>query len=66
MHIYSQYIIPANSGRIYKLQTRIRHAEKYNVNSCKNEKELADLLEEEKKKDILRRLPLYSSKIDTP
>jgi hypothetical protein len=31
----TKLITTANSGRIYNLQTRIRHAEKYNVNSCK-------------------------------
>jgi hypothetical protein len=42
----------------------IRHAEKYHVGGCKKEKEeLADLVKEEEKKDILRRLSLYSSKV---
>ncbi len=47
----------------------IRQSEKYHVGGasndvCKKEREeLKDLLEEEKQKDILRRLPLYSSKI---
>jgi hypothetical protein len=36
----------------------------FHTNTCKVEKEeLAALLEEDKQKEILRRLPLYSSKI---
>jgi hypothetical protein len=34
----TKLITTANSGRIYNLQTRIRHAEKYNVNSCKKKR----------------------------
>jgi hypothetical protein len=50
------------SGRITRLQAMIRRSEKYTrLGSCK--KELADLLKEEEKMNILRRLPLYSSKI---
>jgi peptide subunit release factor RF-3 len=53
------------SGRIHDLQKRIGFSEGYfHANTCKVEKEeLAALLEEDKQKEILRRIPLYSSKI---
>jgi hypothetical protein len=58
-----------NSGRIAYLEKRIRWVETHphyviNSNNCKAEKEeLAELLKEDKKRDILRRIPLYSSKM---
>jgi hypothetical protein len=53
------------TGRIARLKAMIKQAEKYShFDSCKREKEeLKELLEQEAKTDILRRLPLYSSKI---
>jgi hypothetical protein len=59
----------ALTGRIVQLENRIRYDEKkyhhHGSDKCEKEKaELADLLEQEKKekKDILRRIPLYSNR----
>jgi hypothetical protein len=52
--------------RIYQLQAMIKQIETHDLSgtSAKKEKqELADLLEENRKRDLVRRLPLYSSKI---
>ena len=66
----SRLIISYGNGkRIAYLQKKIKWAEKhphYIVNnnrySCEAEKqELAELLKEEKKREILRRIPLYST-----
>jgi len=59
------------SNRIDELRRRIEYAKKYHSGhsgyriECKNnEQELKDLLEQEEKRDILRRLPgFYSTKI---
>ena len=53
--------------RIYHLQKVIEQAEKYHIgciNGCENEKqELKSLLGYERQEELLRRLPLYSSRI---
>jgi ribonuclease D len=54
------------SSRIYQLQARIKQIERHHIGgtSAKKEREeLKLLLEEHDKKDILRRIPLYSSSI---
>jgi hypothetical protein len=67
----SKRLLPSvNSGRITYLRKRIKWVENHphyvnsNKSSCEAERqELAELLEEDKKRDILRRIPLYSCKI---
>jgi hypothetical protein len=56
----------ANAVKIKQLQNAITIAEKYHPDgsTCKREKdELKQLIEEEKQKDKLRKLPLYSNKM---
>ncbi|SRR6266487_5568276 len=56
----------SNSYRIARLQSMIKQSEKVKVRgySCKNERqELADLLKEEEKMNVLRKLPFCSSRL---
>jgi hypothetical protein len=53
------------SKQIHRLRAIIKQIEKYNfggdISTKDQRQELSQLLEEEKKKDVFRRLPLYSS-----
>jgi hypothetical protein len=53
------------SKQIHRLRAIIKRIEKYNfggdISTKDQRQELSQLLEEEKKKDVFRRLPLYSS-----
>jgi hypothetical protein len=52
------------SKRIHRLRAIIKQIERQHIggiNSKKEKQELAELLEQEKRNDIFRRLPLYSS-----
>ena len=54
------------SRRVHQLRATIKRIERYHINgiSAKKEKqELDELLEEQRKKDLLRRIPLYSTPV---
>lgn len=67
----SALMIRCHTSRISQLKSMIKQIEKYNIPSRgypnhiarKEREELKELLEEEKKREITKRIPLYSSKL---
>ncbi|MFL6318596.1 MAG: hypothetical protein ACJ71K_18250 [Nitrososphaeraceae archaeon] len=53
-----------HSNRIAILEKQIKWAERYSTENSKQLKEeLAELLKEEQEREVLRKLPLYSSRV---
>jgi hypothetical protein len=59
----SAFIITCHRNRIQTLKGMIKEIERHGTDPTKEKQELAELLEENRKREITKRIPLYSSKL---